>query len=200
MCLGGWTSQQQRLKKQITADTPPPPPGRATPAVAALPPSPPDATIAYIRHLLQICIEIEHSTIPLYLTAVYSMRNTSSWEHGVILGVVIEEMLHMTNVANLLNAIGGHPDISKPDFVPNYPITIPVINISAGISPFGKSATATFEQVESGFEATKTIRATYTWIAQTLRTLCQQLGEKTVFSGEPALQVRVTAQTASTRA
>ena len=114
MCLGGWSSQQQRLKKQITANTPPPPPGRAAPAAAAPSPSPPYATLAYIRHLLQICIEIEHSTIPLYLTAVYSMRNTSSWEHGVILGVAIEEMLHMTNVANLFNAIGGHPDISKP--------------------------------------------------------------------------------------
>lgn len=150
-----------------------------------------EPTLDYIRQLLQTCVEIEHSTIPLYLTACYSMRNTSTWEHGIIQGIAIEEMLHMTNVANVLNAIGGAPSIDSPSFIPTFPIDIPVINITAGVRPFGRDATNTFEQIETTYETTKTITATYSYIARMLVDLTIKYGEKAVFSGDPALQVSV---------
>jgi hypothetical protein len=46
--------------------------------------------------------------------------------------VVIEEMLHMTIAANVLNAVGGHPAIDRPDFVPNYPEDLPALNLTVG--------------------------------------------------------------------
>ena len=49
-----------------------------------------------------------------------------------IKGVVIEEMLHMTIAANVLNAVGGHPAIDRPDFVPNYPQDLPALNLTVG--------------------------------------------------------------------
>lgn len=55
-------------------------------------------SLEYARSLLQNGIEIEHSTIPPYLTAMYSIVNTSSWVYGVVRSVVIEEMLHMTTL------------------------------------------------------------------------------------------------------
>ena len=68
---------------------------------------------------LQSAIELEHATIPAYLQALYSLKHAKNtviaW---LIRSIVVEEMLHMTIAANVLNAIGGQPVINKPDFVP----------------------------------------------------------------------------------
>ncbi len=46
---------------------------------------------------LQKAVELEHSTIPPYLTAYYSLKPGLNDEiAGLIRSVVIEEMLHMT--------------------------------------------------------------------------------------------------------
>jgi hypothetical protein len=44
----------------------------------------------------------------------------------VIRDVVVEEMLHMTLACNLLNAIGGRPDIAVAGLVPTYPHELPM--------------------------------------------------------------------------
>ena len=67
---------------------------------------PRDETIEYVQLLLQEALQVEHGTIPLYLTTLYSMYNQSSFEANTIRGVVMEEMLHMVQAANVLNAIG----------------------------------------------------------------------------------------------
>ena len=75
---------------------------------------------------LQTAIQLEHSTIPPYLTALYSIKRGSNKEVAdIILSVVRQEMLHMTIAANVLNAIGGHPEVNKPDFIPKYPGKLP---------------------------------------------------------------------------
>ena len=75
--------------------------------------------LAYLRNMLQTAIQVEHSTIPLYLSSLYSIKDSGSWPANLIRGVAIEEMLHMTVAANILNAIGGHPAIDRPGFVPD---------------------------------------------------------------------------------
>lgn len=75
---------------------------------------------------LQTAMELEHSTIPPYLTALYSLQPGANDEvAGLIRGVVIEEMLHMHLVCNILIAIGGAPQIGQPGFIPNYPGSLP---------------------------------------------------------------------------
>ncbi len=77
--------------------------------------------------LVQNAIELEHATIPPYLTALFSFKpNTESAIRTVIHSIVIEEMLHMTIASNILNALGGSPNISDPNFVPNYPTHLPM--------------------------------------------------------------------------
>lgn len=74
-----------------------------------------------LRAALQNAIELEHATIPPYLTGLYSImpgKNQEATE--IIRSVVMEEMLHMSLACNLLNAIGGSPDINNPHFVPDY--------------------------------------------------------------------------------
>ena len=84
-------------------------------------------TIEQLKEHLQSAIELEHSTIPTYLTAVFSiMQNSANEEAGqIVFNIAYQEMLHMTLAANLLNAIGGEPQINTPEFVPNYPAYLP---------------------------------------------------------------------------
>jgi hypothetical protein len=82
-----------------------------------------------VRNALQSAIRLEHSTIPPYLTALATLSGGSpsvGYARQVIHDVVVEEMLHMTLACNLLNAIGGHPQIAGPDFVPSYPHELPM--------------------------------------------------------------------------
>lgn len=39
-------------------------------------------------------------------------------------------MLHFAILANVLNAIGGQPEFDKPEFVPIYPDTLPLLGTS----------------------------------------------------------------------
>ena len=68
----------------------------------------PIATLESLREPLQWAIELEHFTLPPYLCALCSLepdRNPEASE--VVSSVLVEEMLHMTLAANLLNAVGG---------------------------------------------------------------------------------------------
>lgn len=85
----------------------------------------PSNTLADLQAMLQQAIELEHSTIPPYLTAnftLYSQTSTTNSQISKIIGSVLgEEMLHMTLACNVLNAIGGSPVINSPTFIPSYP-------------------------------------------------------------------------------
>merc|ERR1719271_2010441 len=85
-------------------------------------PLPFNQTLSYAKALLQQAILVEHSTIPLYLSSLYSIINTSAPASLAIRSVVIEEMFHMATAANVLNAVGGAPSIDAPDFIPQYPL------------------------------------------------------------------------------
>src|SRR5580692_6531726 len=89
-------------------------------------PSTPIQNVDQLKKYLQVALQLEHATIPPYLTAAYSARieaNKSSTD--VIKAVAKEEMLHLTLAANLLNAVGGSPDLKEHDFVPSYPTFLP---------------------------------------------------------------------------
>ena len=80
------------------------------------------ATVEDLRQHLQWAIELEHSTLPPYLTALYSIKDGTNQEAvEVIHSVFIEEMLHLTLAANILNAVGGAPNLDYPGIMPSYP-------------------------------------------------------------------------------
>ena len=71
-------------------------------------------------------MQLEHSTLPPYLYALYSLvpgKNDRIAE--IIQSVAFEEMLHMTLACNLINALGGSPTIDAPGFIPIYPGPLP---------------------------------------------------------------------------
>ena len=84
------------------------------------------ATLESLCEHLQWAIELEHFTVPPYLCALYSLdavRNPEAAE--VVASVFVEEMLHMTLAANLLNAVGGRPRFDTPQMLSVYPRCLP---------------------------------------------------------------------------
>lgn len=106
---------------------------------------------------LHTAMALEHATIPPYLTAYYSIRPTTNSDAAHIIRVtVVEEMLHLTLAANVLNAIGGKPDLTRPGFVPSYPAFLPdgEDDFVVDLRPFSPEAVDTFCKIERPGEAT----------------------------------------------
>lgn len=83
-------------------------------------------SVENLHRALQTAIELEHSTIPPYLCALYSIKPDCNIEvSGLIRSVVIEEMLHMALVCNIMISLGGSPNINHSRFVPKYPGSLP---------------------------------------------------------------------------
>src|SRR5436190_1535700 len=78
-----------------------------------------------LRLALQKAIELEHATIPTYLYSLYSLNNSNQKIQSLVLSVVLEEMLHFALSCNILNAIGGSPEIDNPHFIPAFPGPLP---------------------------------------------------------------------------
>lgn len=170
------------------------------------------------RHL-HAALQLEHATIPPYLTALYSIHPGANPEaRQIIRAVVVEEMLHLTLAANILNAVGGKPDLTAPGFVPAFPAHLPdgEEDFEVGLRRFSPEAVETFLSIERPAEATgegvRTVRRApasnplgaaraddgeehfysigefYQAVEQGLETLHARMGDA-LFCGDPARQV-----------
>jgi len=108
-------------------------------------------TVEELHNHLHAAIQLEHATIPPYLVALYSIRpGTNSDAFHVLRVVVVEEMLHLTLAANILNAVGGTPDLTREGFVPLYPAYLPdgETDFAVGLLRFSREAVDAFLQIE----------------------------------------------------
>jgi len=116
-------------------------------------------TLDDLRSALQSAIQLEHATIPPYLTAFFTISGTSpgaTFAAQTLHDIFMEEMLHMHLACNMLNAIGGHPSINAPDFIPAYPGPLPMGigsgepgGLSVGIKRYSKATVHdTFMEIE----------------------------------------------------
>jgi hypothetical protein len=157
-------------------------------------------TVESLHEHLQWAIELEHFTLPPYLCALYSLdaeRNPEAT--AVVTSVFVEEMLHMTLAANLLNAVGGHPQLDSPRMLPGYPRCLPHGDCSFEVPllPFGAEALDVFLKIEQPAapfvlpesERYETIGQFYEAIRAGLCALCADLGERRVFCGDAVRQI-----------
>ncbi|HEY3562269.1 MAG TPA: ferritin-like protein [Kribbella sp.] len=155
-------------------------------------------TIDSLHRHLQWAIELEHSTIPPYLCALYSLdpaRNPDAAE--LVSSVFVEEMIHLSLACNLLNAVGGQPRLDAPELLPGYPRQLPHGSMELSLLPFGPDALEMFLRLEKPeapgapgeSDHYETIGQFYDAIEEGLRSLCDTFGEDKVFSGDPARQV-----------
>lgn len=81
----------------------------------------------WILEHLQIVIQLELSTLPPYLTAMWSVRRVANQVVATLDEVIRAEMSHMGMVCNLFNAVsrGKSPIIADATVVPTYPCHLP---------------------------------------------------------------------------
>jgi hypothetical protein len=88
---------------------------------------------------LQLAIQIEHGTLPLYLTAMWSIKDQDKFNaaYEIIHGIAFQEMLHMGTICNLLRAIADPmkaeemPQISRPlGAIPTFPGPMPGLDLT----------------------------------------------------------------------
>jgi hypothetical protein len=83
-------------------------------------------SIEELRSVLQQAVLLEQATIAPYSAALFSIKPGANLAvANLIKGVLLEEMQHMAQVCNILNAIGGAPQIGRPGAVPTYPGRLP---------------------------------------------------------------------------
>ena len=71
---------------------------------------------------VQQAVELELATIPLYLTSLYSIIDGCNQEaYEIIRSVLMQEMLHLVQAANILIALGQTPLIDSNKTAPAYP-------------------------------------------------------------------------------
>ncbi|MEU9501779.1 ferritin-like protein [Streptomyces sp. NPDC048196] len=155
-----------------------------------------------LRAYLQAALEVEHLTIPVYMTGMYSIHSgTNRPAHFTIRSVLLEEMLHMTLAANLLNAVGGTPDVGHSRFVAKYPAKLPFSSDRLpliGLQHFSPAALRTFLTIETPRKLAPkpkpgdgwtSIGQFYDAIRQGLEHLVKEQGEAAVFTGPATRQV-----------
>ena len=100
------------------------------------------ATAQSVRELqphLQGILELKHTVIPLYLTALFSIRDRANKAIREILHcALVDEMLHVALIANILNATGCPPILTGRGLVRSYPARLPLdaSGIELGLKKF----------------------------------------------------------------
>jgi hypothetical protein len=158
-------------------------------------------TVKDLQEHLEKAMKIEHSTIPPYLCAYYSIENSLTASAQSIRGIAIEEMLHLSLAGNLLNAVGGKPNFNDPTFIPKYPSPMldhadPPIIIHLGPASVAtiRETFLAIEQPETAGDVPEddnynTLGQFYEAISRGIDDLVAELGEKEVFRGNPARQL-----------
>jgi hypothetical protein len=149
-----------------------------------------------LRDHLQTALEIEWSTIPPYLCALWSLGDVHNRLAATCLReVVMEEMLHLTLVVNILNALDRAPSIG-PGSVATYPGPLPHSDRSFEVSllPFCPEALETFRRIEHpaliGAPPQPNRWTTIAQFYEALRDAVDRIGAQPgVWSGDPARQV-----------
>jgi Ferritin-like len=151
---------------------------------------------------LQGAIELEHATIPIYLTAFLSIKPGFMTDIAAILrSVFVEEMLHMCIACNVLNAIGGAPLINKPGFIPTYPGPLPmnIGDLRVHLAPLSMEQVGLFMKIEEPEVPLKfpvktalmSLSVSYATIGQFYQALIEKIQElgDAIFKGDPSRQV-----------
>lgn len=78
-----------------------------------------------LKELLNCAVVLEFATIPIYLQAMWSIKDNNCDVARSIRNIFQEEMLHMAMVCNMIVGIGGEPRIYDPENGLKYPAGLP---------------------------------------------------------------------------
>jgi hypothetical protein len=94
-----------------------------------------EQALSELQSHLQVAVEVELATLPLYLYTYYSINRTptdfpttaisqfADKAGGIVMSVAVEEMLHMSLASNILYSLGQQPELylNSPNFPSNLP-------------------------------------------------------------------------------
>ena len=188
----------------------------------------PIETREHLLGMLAEAAEIEHNLMCCYLYAAFSLKQgldegltedelvaVRRWRRAIV-DVAIEEMAHLTMVANIMSAIGGTPHFGRQNF-PIAPGFHPA-GIVVKLAPFNPETLQHFIFLErpegvavpdgGGFDPPQiyerhqlpgrimpsaqdydTVGQLYDAIEDGLARLAERLGEETLFIGDPVRQI-----------
>lgn len=114
-------------------------------------------TVEDLHFFLYKAMQIEHATLPPYLTTLYSIKPGENLEaFHTIRSVAVEEMLHLTLAANVFNAVGGEIKgiLTRDDFIPAYPAYLPTgaKDFCVDLGKFSQKTVETFLNIERSKE------------------------------------------------
>lgn len=178
--------------------------------------------------MLAEAAEIEHNLMCCYLYAAFSLKQDDTedlsdielaavrrWRR-VVLDIAIEEMSHLTMVANIISAIGGTPHFARQNFpiaagyhpsgivVKLAPFNMASLNHfiflerpdglhiadGEGFEPAAKYARSQFPgRIMPNAQDYDTVGQLYEAIANGLRSLNEKLGEDALFAADPVRQL-----------
>ncbi|MBL4705556.1 MAG: ferritin-like protein [Flavobacteriales bacterium] len=78
-----------------------------------------------LKELLHQAVALEFATIPIYLSAMWAIKDNNCEVAKSIRNIFQEEMLHMSMVCNMLVGIGGQPKIYTAENRLSYPSGLP---------------------------------------------------------------------------
>ena len=78
-----------------------------------------------LKELLNCAVVLEFATIPIYLQAMWSIKDNNCEVAQSIRNIFQEEMLHMAMVCNMIAGLGGEPRIYDPKNGLKYPSGLP---------------------------------------------------------------------------
>lgn len=103
-----------------------------------------------IKRALRGALQLEFATIPLYLTALWSIIDQAHPVARSIRAVAHEEMLHLSLICNLLSALGERPVLTG-SVVPTFPSRLPGgvhQELELRLQGYGPAALRTFMEIE----------------------------------------------------
>lgn len=182
-----------------------------------------------VLHLLAEAAELEHNILCSYLYAVFSLKQSEAegvtsaeleaivrWR-GEVMGLCVEEMIHLAQVSNLMVALGSRPHFNRPNLPvpPGYhpagvtialapfaldtlehfiflerPQEIPVPDPASFQDDEGAERPApAFQPLMPRAPSYGTIGEFYEALRQALAEACADFGERRLFSGPTGLQL-----------
>ena len=151
--------------------------------------------LTWLKWAVLEAVKFEFATIPPYLTAYWSIKNSGALAAKIILPIIIEEMLHMALMCNLAAGLGMPPALADTSVVPTYPGPLPggiKPGFELGLEGLSIAVIRKFMEVEypeggpvveAVAETFPTIGAFYHAISNALRTVNPQLDTSKQLAG-----------------
>ncbi|KAH9957775.1 ferritin-like-domain-containing protein [Russula dissimulans] len=128
-------------------------PGLLPPWVPRRPPG--EWTLDEVHNHVKTGMIIELTTIPLYLYAVYSIKDEGAGINvrNQIRGIFRQEMLHLALAGNLLSALNGSLDLYDFEVIPRFPGKILYDEVELSLDRTNRESLDRFTKLEAPYEA-----------------------------------------------